>query len=115
MLIRCSRDRLAFSKSILKRFIRDCVDRDSAVGSPWIVKRALAEKYGLDLDMSEEVRRGVEEFKKGEIEKRKKVSTELQHVHCQTPYIWIPARCGRTKKVHPTSDKRRCRPRRKVR
>ena len=27
----CSRDRLAFSKSILRRFIRDCVDRDAAV------------------------------------------------------------------------------------
>ncbi len=37
-----SRDRLAFSKSILRRFIRDCVDRDAAVASPWTVKPPVA-------------------------------------------------------------------------
>ncbi len=51
-----SRDRLSFSKSILRRFIRDCVDRDAAVASPWT---------GLAKD--------VESIKKGEIDKRKKV------------------------------------------
>ena len=68
-----SRDRLAFSKSILRRFIRDYVDRDSAVASPWTVKRSIAEKYGLDVVMPEATRKGVEQVKKGEIEKRKKV------------------------------------------
>ncbi|KAG2368257.1 hypothetical protein BDR07DRAFT_1605599 [Suillus spraguei] len=51
-----SRDRLAFSKSILRRFIRDCVDRDAAVASPWT-----------------ETRKGVEDIKRGEIDKRKKI------------------------------------------
>lgn len=67
-----SRDRLAFSKSILRRFIRDCVDRDAAVASPWTVKEAVAKHYGVDSVMPEETRKGVENIKRGEIDKRKK-------------------------------------------
>ncbi|KZW00685.1 hypothetical protein EXIGLDRAFT_639080 [Exidia glandulosa HHB12029] len=70
-----SRDRLAFSKSILRRFIRDCVDRDAAIASPWTVKRAIAERYGVEVDMPEETRKGVDEIKRGEIQKRRKVAT----------------------------------------
>lgn len=73
LLFLVSRDRLAFSKSILRRFIRDCVDRDAAVASPWTVKEAIAKHYGVDSIMPEETRRGVENIKKGEIDKRKKI------------------------------------------
>ncbi|KAF9478043.1 chromatin remodeling complex protein [Pholiota conissans] len=68
-----SRDRLSFSKSILRRFIRDCVDRDAAVASPWTVKPPIAKRYGVDSVMPEETRQGVENIKKGEIDKRKKI------------------------------------------
>ncbi|KAF9569735.1 chromatin remodeling complex protein [Agrocybe pediades] len=68
-----SRDRLTFSKSILRRFIRDCVDRDAALASPWTVKAPIAAKYGVDSVMPEATRQGVEILKKGEIDKRKKV------------------------------------------
>jgi hypothetical protein len=68
-----SRDRLSFSKSILRRFIRDCVDRDAAVASPWTVKKPIADKYGVENVMPEETRKGVLEVKNKEIEKRKKV------------------------------------------
>ncbi|KAF8649895.1 hypothetical protein AX16_005654 [Volvariella volvacea WC 439] len=68
-----SRDRLSFSKSILRRFIRDCVDREAAVASPWTVKASIAKRYGVDSVMPEETRKGVETIKKGEIDKRKKV------------------------------------------
>ncbi|KXN89866.1 Imitation switch two complex protein 1 [Leucoagaricus sp. SymC.cos] len=68
-----SRDRLSFSKSILRRFIRDCVDRDAAVASPWTVKLLIAKHYGINTVMPEETRKGVEDIKKGEIDKRKKV------------------------------------------
>ncbi|ETW87436.1 hypothetical protein HETIRDRAFT_431774 [Heterobasidion irregulare TC 32-1] len=70
-----SRDRLAFSKSILRRFIRDCVDRDAAVASPWTVKPPVALRYGVDTIMPEATRQGVENIKKGEIQKRKKSYT----------------------------------------
>ncbi|VDB99827.1 unnamed protein product [Peniophora sp. CBMAI 1063] len=76
MEVKCnimSRDRLAFSKSILRRFMRDCVDRDPAVASPWIVKPAIAKRYGVSSDMPEATRQGVEDTKKGEIQKRKKI------------------------------------------
>ncbi|KAH9857859.1 chromatin remodeling complex protein [Lenzites betulinus] len=72
------RDRLAFSKSILRRFIRDCVDRDAAVASPWTVKPAIAAKYGVSSVMPEEIRKSVETLKKGESDKRKKVWEEKE-------------------------------------
>ncbi|KAL4243588.1 WAC domain-containing protein [Abortiporus biennis] len=68
-----SRDRLAFSKSILRRLIRDCVDREAAVASPWVVKPAIAARYGVNTVMPEATRIGVENIKKGEIDKRKKM------------------------------------------
>lgn len=71
-----SRDRLSFSKSILRRFIRDCVDRDPAVASPWTVKRVIAEQHGVATEMPEEVRRAIDGAKAGEKEKRKKVWEE---------------------------------------
>ncbi|KIK71184.1 hypothetical protein GYMLUDRAFT_33320 [Collybiopsis luxurians FD-317 M1] len=69
---RMSRDRLSFSKSILRRFIRDCVDRDAAVASPWTVKPAIARKFGVESSMPEATRKNVEDIKKGEHDKRKK-------------------------------------------
>ncbi len=73
-----SRDRLAFSKSILRRFVRDCVDRDAAVASPWTVKPPVAARYGVDSVMPEATGQGVEDIKKGEIQKRKKVWEEKE-------------------------------------
>lgn len=52
--------------------MRDCVDRDPAVASPWTVKPAIAKRYGVDSEMPEATRKGVEDIKKGEIDKRKK-------------------------------------------
>lgn len=75
MDVRCtdmSRDRLSFSKSILRRFIRECVDRDAAVASPWTVKHSIATRYGVDTVMPEEIRKNVEDLKKGESDKRRK-------------------------------------------
>lgn len=69
-----SRDRLAFSKSILKRFIRETVDRDAAVASPWVVKKEIALKYQINQQMPDEIRKGVDAVKKSESEKRKRIS-----------------------------------------
>ena len=77
-LVSCSRDRLTFSKSILRRFIRDCVDRDAAVASPWVVKKFIGDKYGVSSVMPDETRKGVENLKKGEMEKRKKAWEEKE-------------------------------------
>ncbi|KAG8737450.1 hypothetical protein FRC10_008167 [Ceratobasidium sp. 414] len=73
-----SRDRLAFSKSILRRFIRECVTRDAAIASPWCVKPGLAVRYGLETEMPAAMRKSVERVKAGELEKRKKVWEEKE-------------------------------------
>lgn len=67
-----------FSKSLLRRFLRDCVDRDSSLASPWIVKPSVAEKFGIPTEMPEDIKAGVEQVRKGEIDKRKKVWEEKE-------------------------------------
>lgn len=77
MNVRCdvmSRDRLAFSKSILKRFIRESVERDAAVASPWVVKKEFALKYCIAQVMPDNVQKGVDAIKRSETEKRKRIS-----------------------------------------
>ena len=113
-----SRDRLSFSKSILRRFIRDCVDRDPAVASPWTVKPLIAKRYGVDSIMPEETRKGVESIKKGEIDKRKKIwedkegppakkqkkMTAAQEEKCE--YRILLLACRLTMGLHPAVEKR---------
>ncbi|KAF8342653.1 ATP-utilizing chromatin assembly and remodelling N-terminal-domain-containing protein [Cantharellus anzutake] len=92
-----SRDRLSFSKSILRRFIRDCVDRDPAVASPWTVKRAIAEKHGVPTEMTEDIRMAINGAKQGEKEKRKKVWEEKHEIE------GIPASKRRKKEEKDTA------------
>jgi len=54
------------------------VDRDAAVASPWVVKKFIADKYGVSSIMPDETRKGVEKLKKGEMEKRKKAWEEKE-------------------------------------
>ena len=48
------------------------------MASPWTVKPAIATRYGVESVMPEETRQGVENIKKGEIDKRKKVWEEKE-------------------------------------
>ncbi|KAK4688137.1 hypothetical protein P7C73_g1979, partial [Tremellales sp. Uapishka_1] len=67
-----SRDRINFSRAMLKRFIRDCVTRDPAVYSPWLVKPPIANRYGIPTEMSEEIKEGHLQFRIAQLEKRKR-------------------------------------------
>ena len=73
-----SRDRLVFSKSLLRRFLRECLDRDSSLASPWTVKPVVAQRFGIPTDMPEDIRAEVALVRKGEIDKRKKVWEEKE-------------------------------------
>lgn len=43
------RDRLTFSKSILKRYMKECVTRETnSTTSPWIVKPSIAKALGIE-------------------------------------------------------------------
>lgn len=72
------RDRLVFSKSILRRFLRECLDRDSSLASPWTVKPAVAERLGIPTEMPDHIRAGVERVRRDEIDKRKRVWEEKE-------------------------------------
>ena len=57
---------------MLKRFIRDCVIRDAAVYSPWLVKRSVALRYGLPTEMNDEIRDGIARYRERQMDKRKR-------------------------------------------
>ncbi|KAG1755110.1 chromatin remodeling complex protein [Suillus paluster] len=101
-----SRDRLAFSKSILRRFIRDCVDRDAAVASPWTVKPVIAKHYGVDSVMPEETRKGVEDIKRGEIDKRKKIWEDKEGPPTKKQKKMTAAQEERVKALAAAAEKR---------
>ncbi|KAK4705880.1 hypothetical protein P7C70_g319, partial [Phenoliferia sp. Uapishka_3] len=67
-----SRDRLAFSKSILKRYIRECVHRDALIGSPWIVKPAIALQFGIPQAQSAAGVERNKQIREGKLAKRRK-------------------------------------------
>ncbi|KDN52943.1 hypothetical protein K437DRAFT_133069 [Tilletiaria anomala UBC 951] len=71
-----SRDRLAFSKTILRKYIRTCVVRDASIGAPWIVRHVIAHRYGIPINPSDEVRRKNLQMKEEKLQKRKKVVEE---------------------------------------
>ena len=72
------RDRLVFSKSLLRRFLRECLDRESSLASPWIVKPALARRYNIPTEMPESIKAENDKVRKDEIDKRKKVWEEKE-------------------------------------
>ncbi|WVF69958.1 hypothetical protein IAT40_004743 [Kwoniella sp. CBS 6097] len=71
-----SRDRINFSRAMLKRFMRDCVVRDSAVYSPWLVKPSVAARYGLPTEMPTSVKEGIARYKEQQMVKRKREREE---------------------------------------
>lgn len=72
------RDRMVFSKSLLRRFLRDCVDRESSLAAPWTVKPAIARRFGIANDMPAAIKADVEKARQGEIDKRKRVWEEKE-------------------------------------
>lgn len=67
-----SRDRINFSRAMLKRFIRDCVSRDAAIYSPWLVKKSVAQHYGLPTEMTDEIRAAIQLNRERQMDKRKR-------------------------------------------
>ena len=67
-----SRDRLTFSKSILKRYMRECVQREPIIAAPWVVKPAIAAIFGISCEQSEEAEAKNREIRQGKLAKRRK-------------------------------------------
>ncbi|EJT97839.1 hypothetical protein DACRYDRAFT_71506 [Dacryopinax primogenitus] len=71
-----SRDRLTFSKSILRRYLAATVERGAALASPWEVKPSLCKRYGIDAHMPEARKEEVEVIRTQALGKRKKAVSE---------------------------------------
>lgn len=71
-----TRDRSTFSKTMLRKYLKDCVIRDPSIGSPWVVKPILAEKYGISQQASEDVEEKNRLIKEGKLSKRRKYLEE---------------------------------------
>ncbi|KAF9437302.1 hypothetical protein BGZ76_001308 [Entomortierella beljakovae] len=50
-----SRDRLAFNKNILRKYIRECSTKENYIGAPWLIKPSLAKKYGIETKLPEDL------------------------------------------------------------
>lgn len=71
-----SRDRLTFSKSIMKRYLRECLIRDAAIGSPWTVKPSIARMFGIPERQSDTVEERNREAKEAKLAKRRKTNPD---------------------------------------
>lgn len=71
-----SRDRLAFSKSILKRYLRECLMRDASIGAPWIVKPSIARAFNIPLQQSGTVEERNRQAREAKLAKRRKPTAE---------------------------------------
>jgi bromodomain adjacent to zinc finger domain protein 1A len=61
---------------MLRKYLRECVTRDQAIGSPWLVKAELAERYHVSHEMSEEIRERNAALRVEMVNKRKKPKHE---------------------------------------
>lgn len=56
-----SRDRLLWSKALLKKYLREATTREPYIGAPWMIKPKPAKKYGLALELTPELQKQKEE------------------------------------------------------
>lgn len=71
-----SRDRLTFSKTILKKYLRECVVRDTSVASPWIVRHNLAHRFAIPVAPTQAIIERHNNIKESKLSKRKKFPEE---------------------------------------
>jgi hypothetical protein len=95
---------------MLKRFIRDCVARDAAIFSPWIVKKPIAVRYGLPLEMTDERRAVIAALREAQMDRRKRDREErLGITHDEETESEQPAKKKRTSKGLSKEDRERIR------
>lgn len=60
----------------MKRYLRECLIRDAAIGSPWIVKPSIARMFGIPERQSDTVEERNREAKEAKLAKRRKTNPE---------------------------------------
>ncbi|CEH18856.1 Chromatin remodeling complex WSTF-ISWI, large subunit (contains heterochromatin localization, PHD and BROMO domains) [Ceraceosorus bombacis] len=71
-----TRDRRHFSKVILKKYLKECLERDAAIGSPWTVRVPIAQQFGIPLLPSEAVQDMHRLIREQQLSKRRKLETK---------------------------------------
>lgn len=68
------RDRTKWNKALLKKYLKESITRDPAVGSPWMCKERLRLEYGFSLELPEHLRIKSNELRVDLLQRRRKVS-----------------------------------------
>ena len=67
------RDRICWNKALVRKFLKEALYRDAAVGSPWQVKQKYVEEYGITTQQpADQLARSIE-LREDLLRKRKKV------------------------------------------
>ena len=93
-----SRDRQSWNKNLIKRFIKESMTRENAVGAPWLIKRKLANLYKMPYELPESMQRKSDKMRDEVGNKRKKGGAGKREL--DSPVLTQP-RAKRVKCKHP--------------
>lgn len=68
------RDRTKWNKALLKKYLKESITRDPAVGSPWMCKERLRLEYEFPLELPEHLKVKSNELRVDLLQRRRKVS-----------------------------------------
>ncbi|CEP08391.1 hypothetical protein [Parasitella parasitica] len=72
---RIKRDRYAFSKNLLRKFIREYASKDTYIGAPWVVKPEAAKRFGISQELPKDLQLAKDSAYSKSRKKRKEAST----------------------------------------
>ncbi|KAI9248962.1 ATP-utilizing chromatin assembly and remodelling N-terminal-domain-containing protein [Helicostylum pulchrum] len=75
------RDRLAFSKNLLKKFIKEYTVKDSYIGAPWIVRPDTAQRFGIDTNLPHDLQIAKEIAYSKSRKKRSEAAAAVAAIH----------------------------------
>lgn len=73
------RDKTKWNKGLLKKYLKESITRDPAVGSPWMCKDRLRIQYGFSEELPEHLKAKSQELRIDLLTRRKKVSSSYSH------------------------------------
>lgn len=72
------RDRQKWNKALLKKYLKESIMRDPAVGSPWMCKERLRLEYGFSSELPEHLKVKSNELRVDLLQRRRKVSRIIE-------------------------------------
>ena len=78
--VKMQRDRLMWNKALLRKYLKETLYRDPAVGSPWQVRPRWVEEYSISTQVSEAALKRSADLRDDMLHRRKKVRTIASYV-----------------------------------